>query len=265
MNKSFFHLWNQKRNLFLLVKNDFAQNHLASYFGFAWALIGPTVSLVVIALVFQYGLRASPNATGINFVAWLTCGMVPWFYFADGLQSGSNSVVSYGFLVRKAAFRISYLPAIRLCSAAIIHCTLMLLLLCIVASYGHRPSLYWLQWFYYFPLLYLFLLGISWATSALSIFVPDINSMLGVLVSLGFWFTPVVWNPSMLPPDYRWLCTLNPAYYITQGYRETFLEELWFWQRPLAEHMVFFIWLAGALALGAFTFKKLRPNFADVI
>lgn len=258
-------LWRQKRNIFTLIRSDFTQNHVSSYFGFAWALIGPVVSLTVMALVFQFGLKISPSGKGISFVPWLTCGMVPWYYFAEGLQSGAGSVVSYGFLVKKAVFRISYLPFIRLCSVAIIHFSLMVLLLCIAMFYGYAPSLYWLQWLYYFPLMYLFLLGMSWVTSALSVFVPDVGNFLGVVLSLGFWVTPIVWNASMLPVEYHWVFTVNPAYYIIQGYRETFLEAQWFWQRPFAEHAVFFTWLATALGIGAFTFKKLRPHFADVL
>ncbi|WP_310599659.1 ABC transporter permease [Desulfobulbus sp.] len=259
-------LWRQKRNLLTLVKGDFTQNHLSSYLGFAWAIIGPVVSLTVISLVFQFGLRvATVNESGLPFVAWLACGLVPWYYFADGAQSGASSVVSYSFLVRKATFRMSYLPGIRLCALAVIHLSLMCLLLGILLYFDMFPSLYWLQWFYYFPLMFLFLLGLTWATSALTVFIPDAASVLGIGMNLGFWATPIVWNPAMLPPKYHWFFTANPAYYIIQGYRNTFVEPLWFWQRPLLDHLFFFAWLSVVVCAGAITFKRLRPHFADVI
>ena len=266
MVESLVQLWKQKRNLLTLTVGDFSQNYLSSYLGFAWAIIGPVVSLTVISLVFQFGLRVSAvNESGLPFVAWLACGLVPWYYFSDGVQSGASSVVSYGFLVRKATFRISYLPGIRLCALAVIHLALLCLLLGILVYFGIFPSLYWLQWLYYFPLMFLFLLGLAWATSAVTIFIPDAASFLGVALSIGFWATPVLWNPAMLPPEYHWFFTVNPAYYIVQGYRNTFVEPLWFWQRPLLEHLVFFAWLSAVLCTGAVTFKKLRPHFADVI
>ena len=250
----------------MLVKGDFTQNYLSSYLGFAWAIIGPLVSLAVMSLVFQFGLKVSAvNASGLSFVAWLACGLVPWYYFADGVQSGASVITSYGFLVRKASFRISYLPGIRLCALAVIHFALMCLLVGILLYFSIFPSPHWLQWLYYFPLMFLFLLGLAWITSAITIFIPDIANFLGVVMGLGFWATPILWNSTMLPPEYRWLCTVNPAYYIVEGYRNTFVEPLWFWQRPLLEHVFFFGWLVLVLCIGALTFRKLRPHFADII
>jgi len=260
------HLWQQKRNLLMLIKGDFSQNYLSSYLGFAWAIIGPVVSLAVMALVFQFGFKTSTvNQSGLPYVAWLACGLVPWYYFSDGVQSGTSAITSYGFLVRKATFHIGYLPGIRLCALAVIHFVLMCVLFSIFLYFGIFPSLYWLQWFYYFPLMLLFLLGLAWATASITIFIPDAVNFLGVLLNLGFWATPIIWNSTMLPPGYRWITTVNPAYYIVQGYRDTFVEPLWFWQRPLPEHLFFFGWLVFVLCAGAVTFKKLRPHFADVI
>jgi ABC-type polysaccharide/polyol phosphate export permease len=261
-----FQLWKQKRNLLALIVGDFSQNYLASYLGFAWAIIGPAVSLTVMALVFQFGLKVSAvNQSGLPFVAWLACGLVPWYYFSDGVLSGASAVLSYGFLVRKASFRISYLPGIRLSALAVIHLALMCLLLGILFYFRIFPSLYWLQWFYYFLVMFLFLLGLAWATSAISIFIPDTTSFLGIVLNIGFWATPIIWNSTILPLRYRWLFTANPAYYIVEGYRNTFVEPLWFWQRPLSEHVFFFGWLAFVLCVGGVMFKKLRPHFADVI
>jgi ABC-type polysaccharide/polyol phosphate export permease len=205
------------------------------------------------------------NQNGLPFVAWLACGLVPWFYFSDGVLSGTASIISYSFLVRKANFHIGYLPGIRLCALAVIHFALLCFLLGALLYFGIFPSLYWLQWFYYFPLMFFFLLGLTWATSSIMLFIPDATSFLGVLVNLGFWATPIMWDSTRLPLKYRWLFTINPAYYIVQGYRDTFVEPLWFWQRPLPEHLFFFGWLALVLCVGVVTFKKLRPHFADVI
>jgi len=260
------HLWRQKRNLLTLIKGDFSQNYLSSYLGFAWAIIGPVVSLAVMAVVFQFGFKSPAiDQRGIPFAAWLACGMVPWFYFSDGVLSGTSSILSYGFLVRKATFQIGYLPAVRLCALAVIHLALMCFFLGILLYFHIFPSLYWLQWFYYFPLMFLFLLGFAWATSSIMLFIPDIGNFFGIVLSIGFWVTPLGWNHTMLPTEYQWIFTVNPAYYITQGYRDTFVEQFWFWQRPLAEHLFFFGWLVVVLCVGAATFKKLRPHFADVI
>jgi len=260
------YLWQQRRNFMAMVVGDFTQNYLASYLGFAWAIIGPVVMLAVMSTVFQFGLKVqSVNATGTPFVAWLTCGMIPWLYFAEGLTSGASAVSSYGFLVRKAMFRISLLPGIRMASTGIVHLCLMAFFMAVLLYYKVTPSLYWLQWFYYVAAMYFFLLGVAWLTSSISVFVPDVAGVLGIITSIGFWATPVFWNPGMLPPRFHWVFTLNPAYYLVQGYRDTFLEHRWLWDRPLIDHLVFLSWLLIAIGLGALTFKRLRPHFADVL
>lgn len=259
-------LWTQRYNILLLVRADFAQNYLASYLGFAWAIIGPLVILGVLTSVFQFGFRLSPvSAGGAPFPLWLACGMIPWLYVADGLGTGVTSITSYAFLVRKAMFRIYLLPPIRIVSLGIIHSCLLVFLVLLLLFYELAPSLYWLQIFIYLPLLYLLLSGVALTLASLAVFVPDIISAMGIVVNLGFWATPVFWDPAMLPERLKWITIANPAYYIVRGYRDTFIGHRWIWERPLSENIVFALWLLGMLAIGMVTYKKLRPHFADVL
>lgn len=257
--------WRQRASLVTLVVGDFSQNYLSSYLGFAWAIMGPLVMLGVMTAVFQFGFRVGSGAAGVPFPLWLACGMIPWQYFAEGLTAGAGAVTSYGFLVRKAAFRLGYLPAIRLLGCAIIHGALLVFLLALLLVYGVRPQLYWIQCAYYFLCMFLFLLGMALCSSAVAVFVPDIVNVLSICVNLGFWLTPIFWNLSMLPERWRFVVQVNPAYYIVQGYRDAFIEQRWFWDRPTLEHAAFFAWIVVALYFGARVFKRLRPHFADVI
>ena len=258
-------LFTQRKNIMKLVWSDFSQCYLSSYLGFVWAIISPLIMMFVLTLVFQVGFRVQPAHGSIPFTAWLLCGMVPWLYFAESLTSSAQSVTSYAFLVRKSVFRISYLPVIRLCSSAIIHAALLGFMLIVLLYFNFYPSLYWIQFFYYFLCMYTFLLGMAWLTSSLSVFVPDIVNLLSVCTNLGFWVTPIFWDKNLLPPQWQWIFTINPAYYIVQGYRDTFIENRWLWERPFTEHFAFVLWLVIALFLGSIVFKHLRPHFADVI
>lgn len=261
---SLYEAWVQRRNIVTLILNDFSRNYVKSYMGFLWAIIVPLIQIAVLAVVFQMGFKVSAiDEIGTPFVAWLTCGMVCWYFFADALIGGAAAITSYAFLVRKALFRISFLPFIRVSGAFIIHCCLMIFCLCILAYYGIAPSIHWLQWFYYTAVLSLLLIGIAFITASLSIFVPDVANLLGVVTSVGFWATPVFWKADMISEDWRWLLHLNPVNYCVQGYRDSFLFQRWFWERPLWEHGAFYCWLFAMLVLGIVVFKKLRPFFAD--
>lgn len=263
--RSIVELWRLRHNLLALVSSDFRQNYLASYMGFSWAIISPLVNLTVLSLVFQLGFRVPAVTNGIPFVAWLACGLICWQYFSEGLLTGASAVTSYSFLVRKAIFRTGFLPPIKVASAGVIHFCMIFFVIIILLFFRIFPSIYWVQWFYYGFLFFIFLSGLGWLTSSIVVFVPDVSSLLGVIVSIGFWATPIFWNITMIPEHWRWLFHLNPVFYLVQGYRDTFLEQRWLWDRPWQEHFCFFIWFSVVLGLGAFTFKKLRPHFADVL
>lgn len=57
---------------------------------------------------------------------------------------------------------------------------------------------------------------------------------------------------------------LNPMYYIVQGYRDTLINGVWFWQRPELT-LYFWIFTVGVFVLGRVVFKRLKPHFADIL
>lgn len=259
-------LWRIRSNIISLVRYDFYQSYLSSYLGITWAIVSPLVTLTVLCIVFHIGFRVPPiNAAGVPFIAWLSCGFICWTFFATALISGSAAVLSYTFLVRKAMFRTGLLPPIRVASCFIIHLIMMVFLLIILFIFDIYPTIYWLQWFYFVSILFIFMVGAAWLTSSIAVFVPDVTSLLAIVVNIGFWATPIFWSSLMVEEEWRWILSLNPAYYFVEGYRITFLENRWFWEIPLWKHLIFFGWLVFILALGIFSFKKLRPRLADVL
>lgn len=264
MSSTLKDIWKFRHNIVSLIRYDFSQNYFKSYLGVAWAILAPLINLAVLSAVFMVGFRVPPiTDSGAPFAAWLACGMVCWQFFSEGLSCGVSSITSYAFLVRKAQFRISFLPPIRICSAFIIHCALLVFLFCLLLFLGIYPTLYWLQWFYYTTLLLLLLIGLAFVTSSVSIFLPDITNVVGVFITVGFWATPVFWNANMVSERWRWIFDLNPVYYCVKGFRDAFLSQRWFWERPILEHVFFGAWLILFVAAGVLLFKKLRPYFGD--
>ncbi len=258
------HIVQSRDLLFALVKNEFRKQYLGSYLGLLWAFIQPFVFMLVIWFVFTYGFRATPLADDTPFFLWLICGMIPWFFLSNALLSGTEAITNNAFLVKKVAFRVSILPLVQIGSALIIHLGLVLFLMAACLLYGMTPTLFWLQLPYYIFCSIFLVLGISWITSSLRVFVKDIGNIMAVIIQIGFWATPIFWNIDMVPKPYQWLVQLNPAYYIVEGFRNIFIKQVWFWQMPtvtlyfLAMSTLFFI-------VGAMVFKRLRPHFGDVL
>ncbi len=254
----------QSRFLILeLAKNDFREKYLGSYLGILWAFLQPIMTIFIFWFVFEVGFKSKP-AGDFPFILWLVSGLIPWFFFSEALLNATNSIISNSYLVNKVVFRVSILPLIKIISALAIHIFFVVFLIIIFLLYGYSPTIYYLQIIYYITASLLLLLGFSWMTSSLVIFLKDISQAIGVILQFGFWGTPIFWSLDIIPEKYQVLFKLNPVYYIIQGFRNTFIYHRWFWED--ASQTIYF-WLVTIIifAIGALVFRKLRPHFADVL
>ncbi len=249
--------------IFSLAKNDFKTKFAGSYLGIVWAFIQPIVTVLVYWFVFQVGLRAG-DMGNIPFVLYLIAGIVPWFYFQDALSSGTSALIEYSYLVKKVVFNISILPMVKLISALFIHGFFVLFAVVLFGCYGYYPDGYELQIFYYTLCLFALVLGICYATSAIVIFFRDLSQIITIVLQVGVWMVPIMWNLEILPAKYHWVFKLNPLYYIVSGYRDAFYQKVWFWEHL---SMTVYYWAVTFVlfVLGTAVFRRLKVHFADVL
>ena len=92
-------LYSNRRLIFKLSKNDFKTKYAGTYLGIIGAFVQPIVTIVVYWFVFEKGLKVGKTLSeeGISapFVLWLTAGVVPWFFFSDALNNGTNALMEY--------------------------------------------------------------------------------------------------------------------------------------------------------------------------
>ena len=258
-------LWQNRSLIWKLSVNDFKTKYAGSYLGIVWAFIQPIVTILVYWFVFSVGLKAG-RVSEYPFVLYLVSGIVPWFFFQDALNGGTNALIEYNYLVKKVVFKISILPIVKIFSALFVHVFFVVFSLVICALYGYLPGLQTIQIVYYSGCVFLFTLGLVYATSAIVIFFRDLTQIINIVLQVGIWMTPIMWDLSMLDayPLLQSLFKLNPMYYIVSGYRDAMLGKVW-----LVEHWkwgVYFWAVTGVLFLfGALIFKRLKPHFADVL
>jgi len=252
-----------KKILLKLTKNDFKQKYVGNFLGAMWAFIQPLVTILIFWFVFQVGFRSKP-VENFPFILWLVSGMFPWFFFSEALSNGTNSVLANSFLVKKVVFRVSLLPIIPLFSALVVHLFFIFFMFGMFLYYGYSPDIYWLQIFYYLFAVSILLLGLSWITSSIIIFFKDVGQIVTMLIQFGFWMTPIFWSIGIIPEKYHWMINLNPLVYIIEGYRDSMIHHVWFWDKI---NMSLYFWSVAIVVfvLGAWTFRKLRPHFADVL
>ena len=252
-----------RKLLWQMTRRDFKQRYISSYLGILWAFIQPTVTVFIFWFVFQIGFKSMP-VNNFPFILWLVCGMFPWFFLSEGIQSATYSIIESSFLVKKIVFRVELLPIVKIMSALVVHSFFIIVLFAMFAAYGYSLSIYNLQIVYYLFAMICLSLGISWLTSSLTVFLRDVGQFVTMMLQFGFWGTPIFWNLNSIPAQLQSVLKLNPAYYLVEGYRQSFIYKEWFWEHL---HLTAYFWLvtAAVMFIGAWCFKKLRPHFADVL
>lgn len=246
-----------------LTVRDFKSRYLGSYLGLLWAFINPVVTILIFWFVFEVGFKSAPVGD-FPFILWLITGIIPWFFIADTAMSGTSSVVENSYLVKKIVFRVSMLPVVKMLSALVVHVFFVLMIFLFFSAYHIYPGLHSLQVVYYGFSAIVLLLGITWLTSAMMVFLKDIGQIVAMIIQFGFWLTPIFWSLQIVPQKYRIYLKLNPVYYIIEGYRDSFVHKIWFWEHPI--YTAYFWLMAGILfVLGAMVFARLRPHFSDVL
>lgn len=178
-------IYQNRRLLKDLVKNDFKSRYLNNYLGILWAFIQPTITVCIFWFVFQVGFKAAP-VQDVPFILWLIAGMIPWFFLSEALQSATNAILDNSFLVKKIVFRVSLLPIVKITSAIIVHFFFIIFMMFMYIIYGYEPSIYWFQITYYLFASIIFLLGLSWITSSVVIFFRDLGQLVSMSIQFGF-------------------------------------------------------------------------------
>jgi teichoic acid transport system permease protein len=254
-----------------LAKNDFKNRYAGSYLGRVWAFAQPVVTVLLYWFVFGHLMMADKKeilTSGVEapYVLWLTAGLVPWFYFSEAISNGTTSLLEYSYLVKKVVFKISIIPVVKTVAALFIHVFFVVFMLVVYFCYGFRPGIYLIQLIYYSFCLFMFVLALSYATSAIAVFFRDLMQIINIFLQVGMWATPILWNISLLDgePLLQSIIRLNPIYYVVNGYRNAMFDRTWFWQ-DMSGTIYFWAVTAVFFVLGTTIFNRLKVHFADVL
>lgn len=257
-------LYSRRQMILELAKRDFRSKYLGSYLGILWAFVHPTIYVAILWFVFEVGFKSQP-AGDVPFVLWMLCGIIPWFFFSDCLSSATSSILDNSFLLKKVNFSVGMLPIVKILSALVLHGFFIIVIFVMSLVYGRPITLHSLQVVYYLFSAIVLLLGLSWITSSVIIFFRDMGQIVSMVLQFLFWMTPIFWSAKILPVKYLNMVKLNPVYYLVEGYRESFIYHVWFWDGHYELTAYYWLFTGFVFIVGAVIFKRLRPHFADVL
>ena len=247
-----------------LVVRDLKARYRGSVLGFFWSFFNPALLLFIYTFVFTKVLPSSHPPEMEPFALFMFCGILPWTWFSSSLLESSNTLIAGGNLIKKVLFPAEVLPIVTVL-ANMVHFFLGLPILAAFVIYYQRPvDPVELLWFPVIVLVQLVLTtGLAMFLSALTVHFRDLKDLLGNILTLWFFATPIIYSIEMAPPDMRWWLNLNPMTHLMRSYQEVL-----FFEGPLGHQK----WLAGlgiasvvVFLAGYFVFDRLRDSFAEEV
>ena len=253
-------LWEYKELLYFLAWRDIKVRYKQTVLGAAWAIIQPFFTMVVFSIFF--GKLARVPSDGIPYPIFAYAALVPWTFFANGLNQSSNSLVGSANLIKKVYFPRLVVPIASVISGVFDFILAFLVLLGMMLYYGIFPkaNIVWLPF-----LLLLTLttsLGVGLWLSALNVQFRDVRYTVPFLTQFWLFATPIAYPSSLLSQPWRTLYGINPMVGVVEGFRWALLGT------DTAPGAIVLVSSLVALALlvgGAFYFRRLEKSFADVI
>jgi lipopolysaccharide transport system permease protein len=246
-------LWSMSRRQ---VKAEFGDLHL----GIFWVLARP----LLMTVIFVFFKKVSNANTGVSvpYAAYLYSGLILWFFFSESVSRAAASIGTDGALMQKVYFPrlLSPMSGIlaQLSGLAIASVPLLL----IMVYYELAPS--WNLILLPIVLVQTMLLafGTGCLFAALSTLSRDWERLLGLLLYIGLFVSPVIFSPDMLPKAAQSVHMLNPMSGALLGFRAALFSD---YALPVYEWL-YSLAFSGVLGLvGVYAFQRAERTFMDRI
>jgi lipopolysaccharide transport system permease protein len=253
-------LWRYRELLLFLTWREIKVRYKQTAIGAGWALIQPLFTMLIFTLFF--GRLAKMPSEGVPYSVFSLTALVPWIFFANGLTLSSNSLVGNANLIGKVYFPRLLIPISSVLSGFVdfILAFILLALFCMYEGVGVHGALVWLPLF--LLLATVACLGVGLWFSALNVEYRDVRYIIPFLTQLWLFATPVVYPASLLRGPWRAVYGLNPMVSVVEGFRWAVLGTA----RPEGGMLAFSAVTALAILIsGAFYFRRMEQNFADIV
>lgn len=249
-------LYNYRELLKTNVQKEIRGKYKNSFLGVLWSFLNPLLQICVYALVFPLILKNDQP----NYVIFLCVALIPWTFFTSCVQQSASTMLQNGNIIKKVYFPREILPISVVTSGTINFLISTIIIFAFLIIFGLGITKYVL----YFPIIliiqYFLQLGISFILSSVTVYLRDLEHLIGVALQLLFYATPIVYAAESIPEDFKFIIEYNPMTYIINGYRDIFYNQT----SPdmLALGILFVISIALCI-VGYLIFNKLQKGFAE--
>lgn len=253
-------LWEYRELLYFLIWRDIKVRYKQTALGALWAIIQPVMTMLVFSLFF--GKLGKMPSDGLPYPIFSFAALVPWTFFANGLNHATNSLVKNSRLIKKVYFPRLAFPIAAVVAGVVDFLLAFIVLIGLMLFYGIVPGIN-VVWLPLFLLLALITsLGVSLWLSALNVRYRDVHHSTSFLIQFWLFATPVAYSSRLLSEPWRTVYGLNPMVGVVEGFRWALLGT------HTAPRPMFAVSALAAVLLmisGAFYFRRMEKTFADIV
>jgi lipopolysaccharide transport system permease protein len=210
-------LWAYRELLGFFVWRDVKIRYKQTAIGVAWALLQPFLTMLLFSLIF--GRLAKLPTNGLPYPVFYYSALLPWSYFAAGLQNATNVMVEQQRLITKIYFPRLVLPLSAVLSGLVDFAVAFAMLIALIAYYHIVPGSAVLFLPGFLLLAILTALGFGLWLSAFNAMYRDVRYVVPFLVQFWMFVSPVAYSSSLVPERWRWIYGLNPMAGVIEGFR----------------------------------------------
>jgi lipopolysaccharide transport system permease protein len=244
------------------IKREFQSRYRNSLLGAAWTVINPLAMILVYTVIFSQVMRARLPGVDSHFAysIYLCAGLLAWGFFAEIIGRAQNVFLEHANLIKKISFPRICLPLIVVLNAGLNFAIIFSLFLMFLIASGSFPGAPFIAVIPVLLVQILFSIGLGMIVGVLNVFFRDVGQFFGVLLQFWFWFTPIVYPPSILPSAIKPYLALNPMAPVIGAYQDIFAHAAW----PRWDSLIYPA-LAGVLLciVGVRMFRKRAGEMVD--
>ncbi|CUX40543.1 Teichoic acid translocation permease protein TagG [Clostridium sp. C105KSO15] len=255
--KTIQELYAYREMIFSLVRRDLNGRYKGSALGFLWTFINPLLQLGVYTMVFSVIMR-----NGItDYYLYLFVALIPWIFFSTSLSGGSSCIWSQKEMVKKIYFPREVLPIAFVTSQFVNMLLSFLVIFAVLIVSGKGINLIALL---YLPVImiveYILALSVAMISSAVTVYLRDVEYILGIVTMAWQFLTPVMYSVDVVPEKMRTVFNLNPMTPVIVAYRDI----LYYKKIPELGTLVQAVCLGMVLlVVGMVVFSRLKRHFAE--
>jgi lipopolysaccharide transport system permease protein len=257
-------LFNGRHVLKTMVIKDIKAKYAGSVFGPLWVIATPLYQIFLYTFLFStiMKVRFEEGAGTSSFVVYLLAGLIPWIFFLEATLRGISTFIENAHIIKKVKFPLEVCVASVVVSSAVTFFIYTVFYLAMLIIMGLLKIETLPLFILPFTLQVLLISGLSFGLGSLAVFFRDITQMAGMALNLVFFLTPIVYPPSAIPEEVRWVFDVNPFYFIVEIYRDALLRG----KMPDPFSLIYpsVVALTTFLA-GYYLFRKTKEAFKDVL